>query len=278
MAMLVLNDVFARTWGQAPPPDAMAVGEFWEEAISKIKSRTPEFLFLAEVYWDLERKLRDLGFDYTYDKVLYDRLTHREASGVVVHLHGLAAHDAGSGLTRGAHFLENHDEARIAGLLSLPEHKVALWVILSLPGMRFLHEGQLEGSQTRLPVQFLARPVERNPEIELFYRQTLELVRKTNLGRGNCRLLASHGAEGVLVIQWGGEAGGGEATLVVLNLTSSTALCEVELCADLRERHWTFEQLLGVSTQAGPVAEKARWRVPLQPWEVSVWVGQAQAV
>ena len=32
---------------------------------------------LAEVYWGLEDRLRALGFDYTYDKELYDELVHR---------------------------------------------------------------------------------------------------------------------------------------------------------------------------------------------------------
>ena len=77
MAMLLLPEVIARTWGErsrpadgADPVDA----PFWPEAIAAVQARRPDFLFLAEVYWDLEWELQQQGFDYTYDKRLYDRL------------------------------------------------------------------------------------------------------------------------------------------------------------------------------------------------------------
>ena len=66
MAMLILPDVFARTWGILMEP-------FWEAAIAATRAVNPEFLFVAEVYWGLEWELQQLGFDYTYDKDLYDR-------------------------------------------------------------------------------------------------------------------------------------------------------------------------------------------------------------
>ena len=80
MAMLLLPEVIARTWGGrsrpadgADPVDA----PFWPEAIAAVRARRPDFLFLAEVYWDLEWELQQQGFDYTYDKRLYDRLRAR---------------------------------------------------------------------------------------------------------------------------------------------------------------------------------------------------------
>ena len=54
----------------SPPKD----NPFWPEAIAAIKRRHPEFMFVAEVYWDMEWELQQAGFDYTYDKRLYDRL------------------------------------------------------------------------------------------------------------------------------------------------------------------------------------------------------------
>jgi len=47
MAMLILPDVFERTWGMRP-------SLFWPDAIRRARARTPGFLFMAEVYWDLE--------------------------------------------------------------------------------------------------------------------------------------------------------------------------------------------------------------------------------
>ena len=38
------------------------------------QARHPTSCFIAEVYWDLEWALQQAGFDYTYDKRLYDRL------------------------------------------------------------------------------------------------------------------------------------------------------------------------------------------------------------
>ena len=67
MAMLVVPEVFERTWGIACQP-------FWAEATRRVRERDPEFCFMAEVYWDLEWTLQQQGFDFTYDKRLYDRL------------------------------------------------------------------------------------------------------------------------------------------------------------------------------------------------------------
>ncbi|MCX8092311.1 MAG: alpha-amylase family glycosyl hydrolase, partial [Verrucomicrobiae bacterium] len=81
MAMLVLNDVFARTWQAFPCPSETPRTEFWQEAIPAVRREHPDFLFLAEVYWDLEARLQELGFDFTYDKPLYDALVWRNAAG-----------------------------------------------------------------------------------------------------------------------------------------------------------------------------------------------------
>src|SRR5207302_9331349 len=51
-----------------PPVDR----SFWPDAIAAVRAKKPDFVFMAEVYWDLEWTLQRLGFDYTYDKRLYD--------------------------------------------------------------------------------------------------------------------------------------------------------------------------------------------------------------
>jgi glycosidase len=63
MAMLVLPEIFHRTWGITTEP-------FWDKAIQKVRELYPDFIFMAEVYWDLEWTLQQHGFDYTYDKRL----------------------------------------------------------------------------------------------------------------------------------------------------------------------------------------------------------------
>src|ERR1043165_1160252 len=67
MAMLVLPDVFERTWGKRAPL-------FWPAATKRVRECVPGFTFMAEVYWDLEWTLQQQGFNYAYDKRLYDGL------------------------------------------------------------------------------------------------------------------------------------------------------------------------------------------------------------
>ncbi len=74
-----------------------------------MRERVPGFCFMAEVYWDLEWTLQQQGFDYAYDKRLYDRLREGHARPVREHL--LAGLDYQDKLAR---FLENHDEPRAA--------------------------------------------------------------------------------------------------------------------------------------------------------------------
>ena len=54
--------------------------------ISAIKKAHPEFIFIAEAYWDMEWELQQKGFDFCYDKRLYDRLENDNAESVRLHL------------------------------------------------------------------------------------------------------------------------------------------------------------------------------------------------
>src|SRR5260370_41376325 len=78
MAMLVLPEVFERTWG-------LKAGPFWPQATRRVRGRAPGFCFMAEGYWDLEGALQHQGFDYTHDKRLYDPLRDRDAPPVRQH-------------------------------------------------------------------------------------------------------------------------------------------------------------------------------------------------
>src|SRR5262249_35848277 len=86
MAMLMLNDVIARTWSAFPVAGVPLETEFWPEGIAAARTANPDFLFLAEAYWNLEGRLQELGFDYTYDKTLYDGIVHHDCLGVRNHL------------------------------------------------------------------------------------------------------------------------------------------------------------------------------------------------
>jgi len=78
--MLLLNDVFERTWTHRAGPKPAS--EYWAEVIPPMKARYPDFLFIAEACWGLEWTLQQLGFDFCYDKTLYDRLEHDSPASV----------------------------------------------------------------------------------------------------------------------------------------------------------------------------------------------------
>ena len=148
MAMLVLPEVFERTWGISAPA-------FWPRATEAVRAKVPGFLFLAEVYWDLEWTLQQQGFDYTYDKRLYDRLEHGHARPVREHL--FAGLDFQDHLAR---FLENHDEPRAAATFAPEVHRAAAILTFLTPGLRFFHQGQREGKRVRIPVHLGRGPDE----------------------------------------------------------------------------------------------------------------------
>jgi hypothetical protein len=137
MAMLMLNDVFARTWehraGARPRED------YWTTLIPAVRARHPGFLFLAEAYWDLEWELQRQGFDFCYDKRLYDRLEHENAESVRLHLCADVAYQ--KKLVR---FIENHDEPRAASILSPEKERATAITTSTLQGTKLFHEGQLK--------------------------------------------------------------------------------------------------------------------------------------
>jgi Alpha amylase, catalytic domain len=167
MAMLLLPEVFQRSWGLTPAP-------FWPKAIAAVRRTHPGFTFLAEAYWDLEWRLQQQGFDYCYDKRLNDRLRDGDASAIRAHL--------GAGLDyqdRLARFLENHDEPRAAASFPWPRHRAAAIVAYFAPGLRFFQDGQFEGARIRLPVHLRRGPLEpRDPDIADFYGRLLTVLRK----------------------------------------------------------------------------------------------------
>src|SRR6201988_3378745 len=141
MAMLLLPEIFERVWRLTPQP-------FWQSAIAAVRARYPAFIFMAEVYWELEWTLQQQGFDYCYDKRLYDRLREGHAASVRGHL--AAGLDYQDKLAR---FLENHAEPVAGASFSWPQHQAAAIINFLAPGLRFFHEGQLDGARIRVPVQ-----------------------------------------------------------------------------------------------------------------------------
>jgi glycosidase len=178
MAMLVLPEVFERTWGLRPEP-------FWPMAISRVRSLHPGFVFMAEVYWDLEWSLQQQGFDYTYDKRMYDRLLEGQARPVRDHLRADLEFQK-----RSARFLENHDEPRSASVFSREKHKAAAILTFLCPGLRFIHQGQAEGYTKRIPVHLGRGPAEQtDADLYDFYQHLLACVHRPETREGEWQLL-----------------------------------------------------------------------------------------
>jgi glycosidase len=172
MAMLLLPEIFERTWGIIPEP-------FWPKTIAAVHAKYPGFTFMAEVYWDLEWTLQQQGFGYCYDKRLYDRLREGHVRPIRGHL--IAGLDYQDKLTR---FLENHDEPRAASEFPWPQHQAAAIITFLSPGMRFFYDGQFDGARVRVPTHLCRSPVEpTNPEIAAFYARLLQVLKQTSAFR-----------------------------------------------------------------------------------------------
>lgn len=229
MAMLVLNEVFRRTWGDRPLKglEAPASGEFWTEAIAAVRERHSRFIFLAEVYWGLEGKLHSLGFDFTYDKSLYDHLRHGNAFQVMASLQADLSYQEKS-----LRFLENHDECRAASCFPWDRHRAALVIMGTAPGATLYHEGQLEGRKAKLPVQLGRRPAEPvDGVVKEFYERFLQVVKEPIFHHGKWRLLRLQRAwegnltwENFVACEW---AQGQDWRIVVVNFGPTQGQCYV---------------------------------------------------
>lgn len=223
MAMLVEPQVFERTWGRRPAP-------FWPHAIDRVRQHFPQFLFMAEVYWDMEWTLQQRGFDYAYDKRLYDRL--REGNSRPVREHLSAGLDYQDKLVR---FLENHDEPRAASVFSSEVHQAAAVLSFLTPGMRFFHQGQLDGIKKHISPHLCRGPVETpNPALQAFYAQLLACLKRPELRDGDWRLLECRAAaqgneswDGFIASMWRGQDG--QVIVVVVNYAPRQGQCYVAL-------------------------------------------------
>jgi hypothetical protein len=178
MAMLVLPEVFERTWGIRPDL-------FWPKATGSVRRQHPGFLFMAEVYWDMEWTLQQQGFDYAYDKRLYDRLREQRARPVREHLGADMAYQ-----DKLARFLENHDEPRAASTFAPKVHAAAAVLTFLSPGLRFFHQGQFAGRRTRISPHLVRAPEEAvDGVLAQFYDRLLAVLRQPLVRDGNWSLL-----------------------------------------------------------------------------------------
>jgi hypothetical protein len=269
MAMLVLPDVFERTWGIPTQP-------FWPEATERVRQRAPGFCFMAEVYWDLEWTLQQQGFDYTYDKRLYDRLRAGDARPVRAHF--WAGMDYQNKLAR---FLENHDEPRAAATFPPEVHQAAAVISFLSPGLRFFHQGQFDGRKKRISPHLCRGPEEPiDQELAAFYEQLMSVLRAPVVRDGQWALLECVAAwdgnwtcECVIAFAWQGS--GGERLLAAVNYADNASQCYVRLpFADLGGRTWRLRDCLGDETydRDGNSLQSSGLFLDLGQWRYNVFM------
>ncbi|MFZ3245945.1 MAG: alpha-amylase family glycosyl hydrolase [Candidatus Acidiferrales bacterium] len=236
MAMLVLNDIFARTWspllaGRKPPPR-----EFWSEAIAALPH---EFVWLAEVYWNCEAPIQALGFQFTYDKGLYDALR----DGQPVEVHARLAADVAS-QSHAARFLENHDEARAATTFGAARLEAFATLLATLPGMRFYHHGQLDGRKIHLPMPLaVAAPEKPDASTRSFYERILQLSNDPVFHSGQWQLLDVSSAgddsfRNLVAYQW---LSANSRKIVVVNLAADASQGRVRIPDEISaSQQYTF--------------------------------------
>ncbi len=268
MAMLVTNSVFSRTWSKHIECEE----EFWVKAIEEVKSYNENFIFIAEVYWDFEWELQQQGFDYTYDKTLYDRLKNRNNQGVYGHLHAEKVYY--QHLVR---FLENHDEERASSIWMNGSLFTSAALTLLLPGMKLIYEGQMKGEKIQYPIQFkrwVDKPLDENTYN--FYKNLLKIIKKEIFHNGSWRIICtySHNEKdfcGVFVYHWKYIS---ENILILINNTEF----EKKGYIPLDFLHWKdlkicFRDILSDDVFERDVdnLKETGWFFDLEPYEIRIY-------
>ncbi len=266
MSMLLINGVFRKTWGDRAGREPQR--EYWDEIIGAVRSRYPGFTFLAEAYWDREQELQQQGFDYCYDKRLYDCLVHEPAEAIRRHLSGDTGYQR-----KLVRFIENHDEPRAASVFDPPKSAAAAVVMTALPGARLYHDGQLGGRRVKLPVQLGRQPYEApDPAVQAFYAKLLHAVRDARFRDGDWSLCELSGwpdnrsCRNLVSWIW---KGAGKRHLIVVNLAGTSSQGRVRVPGlTLAGRTWRLMDLMSgeVFERDGGEMTGPGLFVDLPPW------------
>jgi hypothetical protein len=270
MAMLLLNGVFERTWGRRA--GAKPQSDYWPELIAAVQQRYPDVLFIAEAYWDLEWELHQQGFDFCYDKRLYDRLEHENAESIRLHLCADPAYQE-----RLVRFIENHDEPRAAATFSEAKARAAAVTTSTLQGAVLFHDGQFEGRRVKLPVFLRRRPEEPvDRHVQDFYTKLLQTLRLRDFKRGQWQLCERTGwpdnQSYLNLLAWY-LAHEGARHLIVVNLSDVPSQGKIWLPASAcPDGQWRLTDEFSGATydRRGDEIREAGLYVGLDPWQFHV--------
>lgn len=256
VAMLLLPDVFAGTWRREIPP-------FWKRCLDEVRALHPGTLFMAEVYWNREYELQQAGFDFTYDKILYDRLLSGDPESIKAHLR--ASPDYQGHCVR---FIENHEEQRAAARFPNPDHhRGALFITGMAPGMLLCHFGQEDGRALHSSLHARRRPPEAGSDPHrAAYRDLLRLLGEPARQDGSWSLLECRGGGPVVGMLWSLQSH--HNLLIAVNASWGHTACTLDLGL-LATRGGQFQDVLGggqpFSADANQLREQGL-RLELPPW------------
>ena len=239
MAMLIQPEIFEWIWGIKSRP-------FWKNAINNVRGQFPDFIFVAEAYWDKETELQNEGFDFTYDKILYNKLRFENAGSVLDYLR----RDITSQMKM-VRFMENHDEERAANAFSLNMHQSAAIITYLSPGMKFFYDGQFEGRKKKPSINLNRWPDEPlEGTLQKFYMNLLRILNRSLFRAGDWRLLPCRTAwegnlswKSFIAFLWQSETI--EPLLIVVNYGPNQGQCYVILpIPELQNSHILLRDIM----------------------------------
>ena len=267
MAMLSLNKVQRDTWwefigGELPKE------EFWTQALNAVRAEHPEFVFIAEVYWGLEWDIQELGFDYTYDKVLYDRLRFANAESIRAHLRAEHLFQM-----RSLRFIANHDEEEPLKAFGREKSLAAATIIATLPGARLFHLFQLLGRPERMPLQYINDDFVIDRGVERYYAKLLKIASDPAFHGGQWSLQESipvyageNSCQSILCWMWRQRHTG---KMVFINYSNNPAQCRVTFKNVSGDK--AREELEEKELTLTPELRAQGWELVLKPFECKVF-------
>lgn len=267
MAMLSLNKVQRDTWwefigGNLPKE------EFWTQALNAVRAEHPEFVFIAEVYWGLEWDIQELGFDYTYDKVLYDRLRFANADSIRGHLRAEHLFQM-----RSLRFIANHDEEEPLKAFGREKSLAAATIIATLPGARLFHLFQLLGRPERMPLQYINDDFTIDKAVEQYYAKLLKIASDPAFHGGQWSLqdivpvyAGEDSARHILSWSWRQRHTG---KMVFINYSDQPAQCRVPFKNVSGDK--VREELEEKELTLTPELRAQGWEMVLKPFECKIF-------
>jgi hypothetical protein len=222
----------------------------------------------------MDWQLQQMGFDFTYDKRLFDRMFFDSPVSVRDHLRAEPIY--GDKCLR---FIENHDEERATVNFGKNKSRAAGLITGTIPGLRFFYDGQLEGRRIRTPIHLRREPKEpADPMIADMYRRLLKFIKGPTTHEGEWMLLETQPPweknetyPAILVWLWGRAQ---NWKMIVINYSLIRSQAYVQLPEFLgRQFFIQFKDALTEKNydRTGEELSQKGLYVDLQPWQAHLF-------